>query len=49
MPKFSGGSDPEDFLSWSLKVDKIFCLHIYDEAKKIAMAYIKFDEYVLIW
>ena len=49
MPKFSGGTDPEDYLSWALKVDKIFRLHNYEEEKKIAMASLEFDEYVLIW
>jgi hypothetical protein len=38
MPKFSGSNDLEDYLSWALKVDKIFRLHNYEEEKKIAMA-----------
>ena len=38
MPKFNGSNDPEEYLSWALKVDKIFCLHNYEEEKKIAMA-----------
>ena len=49
MPKFSGSTDPEDYLAWALKVDKIFRLHNYEEEKKIAMASLEFDEYVLIW
>ena len=49
MPKFSGSNDPEEYLSWALKVDKIFRLHNYDEEKKIAMATLEFHDYVLIW
>ena len=49
MPKFSGSNDPEEYLSWALKVDKIFRLHNYDEEKKIAMASLEFQDYVLIW
>ena len=33
----------------ALKVDKIFRLHNYEEEKKIAMASLDFQDYVLIW
>ena len=49
MPKFSGSNDPEDYLSWALKVDKIFRLQNYDEEEKVAMASLEFQDYVLIW
>jgi len=49
MPKFNGSNDPEEYLSCALKVNKIFCLHNYDEEKKIAMASLEFQDYVLIW
>ena len=49
MPKFNGSNDPEEYLSWALKVNKIFRLHIYEEEKKIAMASLEFQDYVLIW
>nr|XP_025875920.1 uncharacterized protein LOC107278868 [Oryza sativa Japonica Group] len=49
MPKFEGGSDPEVYLTWELKVDKIFRLHNYSERKKVAMAALEFDGYALIW
>ena len=49
MPKFSGSIDLEDYFSWALKVDKIFRLLNFDEEKKIAMAYLEFQDYVLIW
>ena len=49
MPKFNGSNDPEEYLSWALKVDKIFRLHNYEEEKKIAMASLEFQDHVLIW
>ena len=49
MPKFDGGSDPEAYLTWELKVDKNFHVHNYSEQKKIVMAALEFDGYALIW
>jgi hypothetical protein len=49
MPQFEGGSDPEAYLTWELKVDKIFRVHNYSERKKVAMAALEFDGYALIW
>jgi hypothetical protein len=49
MPKFEGGSDPEAYLTWELKVDKNFCVHNYSKQKKMAMAALEFDGYALIW
>jgi hypothetical protein len=48
MPKFDGGSDLEAYLTWELKVDKIFRLHNYSEEKKLEMAALEFDDYALI-
>ncbi|CAM8972833.1 unnamed protein product [Rhodiola kirilowii] len=49
MPKFDGGSDPKAYLTWELKVDKIFRMHNYSEEKKLAMASLEFEDYALIW
>ena len=49
MPKFNGSNDPKEYLSWALKVEKVFRLHNYDEEEKIAMASLEFQDYVLIW
>ena len=49
MPKSNGSNNPEEYLSWALKVDKIFRLHNYEEEKKIVMASLEFQDYVLIW
>ena len=48
MPKFDGGSNPEAYFTWELKVDKIFRLHNYTEEKKLAMASLEFEGYALI-
>jgi hypothetical protein len=48
MPKVDGGSDPEAYFTWELKVDKIFHLHNYTE-EKLAMASLEFEGYALIW
>jgi polyribonucleotide nucleotidyltransferase len=45
MPKFDGRSDPEDYFTWELKVEKIFCLHNYSEEKKLAMTSLEFEGY----
>jgi hypothetical protein len=42
-------SDPKAYLTWELKVDKIFRMHNYSEEKNMAMAALEFDNYALIW
>jgi hypothetical protein len=49
MPKFDGRSDPKDYFTWELKVEKIFRLHNYSEEKKLAMVSLEFEGYALIW
>jgi hypothetical protein len=49
MPTFMGKNDPEEYLSWALKVDKIFRMHNYSEEKKVAMASLEFDGYANQW
>jgi hypothetical protein len=49
MLKFYGRSDPEDYFTWELKVEKIFRLHNYSEEKKLVMASLEFEGYALIW
>ncbi|KAK1679241.1 hypothetical protein QYE76_040089 [Lolium multiflorum] len=49
MPKFKGEDDAEAYLSWALKVDKIFRIHNYSGAKKVAMASLEFKEYANTW
>ncbi|KAK1621094.1 hypothetical protein QYE76_026611 [Lolium multiflorum] len=49
MPKFKGEDDVEAYLSWALKVDKIFRIHNYCGAKKVAMASLEFEDYANTW
>ncbi|KAK1694292.1 hypothetical protein QYE76_010989 [Lolium multiflorum] len=49
MPKFQGEEDPEAYLSWVLKVDKIFRIHNFSEAKKVAMESLEFEGYANVW
>ena len=49
MPTFKGDNDPEEYLSWALKVDKIFRVHNYSEEKMVAMASLEFDGYANQW
>ena len=49
MPKFKGEDDPEAYLSWALKVDKIFRIHNYADEKKVAMASLEFEDYANTW
>ncbi|KAK1664919.1 hypothetical protein QYE76_053078 [Lolium multiflorum] len=49
MPKFQGEEDPEAYLSWVRKVDKIFRIHNYSNAKKVAMASLEFEDYASVW
>ena len=48
MPKFTGSNDPEEYLSWALKVDKIFRMHNYSN-EKMAMASLEFDDCANLW
>ena len=49
MPKFQGEEDPDAYLSWVLKVDKIFGIHNFSNAKKVAIASLEFEGYANVW
>ena len=49
IPKFEGSTDVEDYLTWELKMEKIWRLHDYSEDKKIKLASSEFDGYALRW
>jgi hypothetical protein len=44
-----GDNDADAYLSWAIKVDKIFRMHNYSEEKKVAMASLEFEGYANIW
>ena len=49
MPKFKGEEDPNAYIDWELKVEKIFRIQNYSEEKKVAMASLEFEDYASIW
>ena len=44
-----GEQDPNAYIEWELKVDKIFRIHNYTEEKKVALASLEFEGYASIW
>jgi hypothetical protein len=49
IPKFESGTDVEEYLTWELKIEKLWRLHDYMEDKKIKLASSEFDGYALRW
>ncbi|KAK1599241.1 hypothetical protein QYE76_026992 [Lolium multiflorum] len=50
IPKFEGGADIEEYLTWELKIEKLWSLHPhYTEDRKIKLASSEFDGYALRW
>ncbi|KAK1684628.1 hypothetical protein QYE76_045476 [Lolium multiflorum] len=49
IPKFEGGADVEEYLTWELKIEKLWRLHDYTEDRKVKLASSEFDGYALRW
>ncbi|KAK1612889.1 hypothetical protein QYE76_036562 [Lolium multiflorum] len=50
IPKFEGGADVEEYLTWELKIEKLWSLHPnYSEDRNIKLASSEFDGYALRW
>src|SRR3954462_12516396 len=49
IPKFEGSTDVEDYLTWELKMEKIWHLNDYSEDRKIKLASSEFDGYAVRW
>ncbi|KAK1668156.1 hypothetical protein QYE76_056315 [Lolium multiflorum] len=49
ITKFEGGADVEEYLTWELKIEKLWRLHNYTEDRKIKLASSEFDGYALRW
>ena len=45
IPEFKGTSDPELYMAWEDKVEKIFDINDYSEKKKVKLAVVKFTDY----
>lgn len=49
IPTFSGKSDPEAYLEWEKKVERVFECHNYTEEKKVKLAVTEFTNYASVW
>ncbi|KAK1694088.1 hypothetical protein QYE76_010785 [Lolium multiflorum] len=50
IPRFEGGTDVEEYLTWELKIERLWRLHPdYTEDRKIKLASSEFDGYALRW
>ncbi|XP_072076494.1 uncharacterized protein [Arachis hypogaea] len=49
IPPFKGRNDPEVYLEWERKVERIFACHNYSEEKKVRLAAVAFSDYALLW
>ena len=50
IPRFEGGTDVEEYLTWELKIERLWRLHPdYTEDRKIKLASFEFDGYALRW
>ncbi|XP_044947533.1 uncharacterized protein LOC123396757 [Hordeum vulgare subsp. vulgare] len=49
IPRFEGSTDVEEYLTWELKMEKLWRLHDYTEDRKIKLASSEFDGYALRW
>ena len=49
IPSFEGSTDPEEYLTWELKIEKLWRLHDYTDEKKVKLAASEFDGYALRW
>lgn len=49
IPRFEGGTVVEEYLTWGLKIEKLWRLHDYTEDRKIKLASSEFYGYALRW
>ena len=49
IPEFEGKADPDAYMNWEEKVEKIFDVHDYSERKKVKLAVVEFTGHASIW
>ncbi|KAK1618279.1 hypothetical protein QYE76_023796 [Lolium multiflorum] len=49
IPRFEGCTDVEEYLTWELKIERLWHLHEYTEDRKIKFSSSEFDGYALRW
>lgn len=49
IPTFKGTSDPEEYLDWVQRVEKVFDCQEYTELQKCKYAALEFTDYAVLW
>ena len=49
IPRFEGSTDVEEYVTWELKMEKLWSLHDYTEHRKVKLDSSEFDGYTLRW
>ncbi|KAK1661953.1 hypothetical protein QYE76_050112 [Lolium multiflorum] len=49
IPKFEGGADVEEYLTWELEIEKLWRLHDYTGDRRVKLSSSEFDGYALRW
>jgi len=49
LPSFSGDSDPNVYLGWEARVEKIFNVYEVEEDQKVRLASLVFLDYAIHW
>lgn len=49
MPSFKGTTEVEVYLAWEQKVDKLFCMNLYSDQRKLDLVVTVLDGYVVTW
>lgn len=46
---FQGKNDPEAYIEWEWKDDRVFSYYNYNEEKKLKLVTLEFTDYVSVW
>ena len=49
IPSFEGSTDPDEYLTWEVKIEKLWRLHDYTDDRKVILGASEFDGYALRW
>ena len=49
IPNFDSKADPDAYMNWEEKVEKIFDVHDYSERKKVKFVVVEFTRHASIW
>ena len=49
IPSFEDKCDPDLYMAWEAKIEKIWSCHNFPEHKKVHFAALEFIDYAMIW